>query len=83
MTHLVKIVASHCEVMLQVFSGNFLQNQGSTAKEFQQTLVVYFCSPLWCVLAKSNQFSPAWHYEAVQEGPVTPDGGLIAASEWV
>lgn len=85
-THLVKIVvalASHCGVMLQLFSGNFLQNQGSTAKEFQQTLVVYFCSPLWCVLAKSNQFSPAWHYEAVQEGPVTPDGGLIAASEWV
>lgn len=64
-------------------SGNFQQNQGSTAKEFQQTLVVYFCSPLWCVWAKSNQFSPAWHYEAVQEGPVTPDGGLIAASEWV
>lgn len=80
---IVAPLVSHCEVMLVLFSGNFLQNQGSTAKEFQQTLVVYFCSPLWCVLAKSNQLSPAWYCEAVQEGPITPDGGLIAASEWV
>lgn len=80
---IVTLLASHCEVMFVLFSGNFLQNQGPTAKEFQQTLVVYFCSPLWCVLAKSNQLSPAWYCEAVQEGPVTPDGGLISASEWV
>lgn len=53
------------------------------AKEFQQTLVVYFCSPLWCVLAKTNQLSPAWLCEAAQERPVTPDGGLIAANERV
>lgn len=76
-------LASECEVTLQLFFENFLQDRGSAAKEFQQTLMVYFCSPLWCVLAKSNQLSPAWLCEAVQEGPITPDGGLIAASEWV
>lgn len=76
-------LASQCEVTLQLFFENFLQDRGSAAKEFQQTLMVYFCSPPWCVLAKSNQLSPAWLCEAVQEGPITPDGGLIAASEWV
>lgn len=74
---------SQCEVTLQLFFENFLQDGDSAAKEFQQTLVVYFCSPLWCFLAKSNQLSPAWLCEAVREGPITPDGGLIAASEWV
>ena len=84
--HLIKVFAplpSQCAVTLQLFFENFLQDRGSAAKECQQTLVVYFCSPLWCVLAKSNRLSPAWLCEAVQEGPIAPDGGLIAASEWV
>lgn len=86
MRHLIKVFAplvSQCEVTLHLCFENFLQDRGSAAKEFHQTLVVYFCIPLWCVLAKSNQLSPAWLCEAVQEGPITPDGGLIAASEWV
>lgn len=47
-------------------------------RNFSEAPVVYFCSPLWCV---SAWLSPAWL--CVQEGPVTPDGSSVHASERV
>lgn len=55
-------------------------------RNFSEAPMVYFCNPLWCVSAQPNQLGPAWlcaAHGAVQEGPVTPDGSSVPASERV
>lgn len=76
--------AAQCEASLLFSHGN--DPLALEPKNFSEAPMVYFCSPLLCVSAWPNRLNPAWlcaAHGAVQEGPVTPDGSLVSASERV